>query len=145
MIRPFRNSDMDEVIGIWIEASEEVHNFVKPGFWRSRAGDMQENYIPASETYVFEESGKIKGFFCLYGNTLAALFVDPRYQGRGIGGKLVEKAMELRGDLGLTVYRENRQAVRFYEKHGFKAVSCRVDENTGHREIIMKGSAGTVK
>jgi len=137
MIRPFKDPDMDEVIEVWIEASEEAHDFVKPGFWSSRAEDMREKYIPMSETCVFEEAGKIRGFLCLCGMTVAALFVSPAFQGGGIGGRLMRKAKEQWSEMNLTVYKDNSGAVRFYKRQGFESLSERIDECTGQVEIVM--------
>jgi putative acetyltransferase len=99
---------------------------------------MRDTYIPASETYVYEEDEGIKGFFSLCESTLAAMFVAPAHQGKGIGRMLIQKAKELRSDLTLRVYTDNEKAVQFYEMCGFKPVSQEVDEHTGHAELLMK-------
>ena len=137
MIRGFRSSDMDAVIAIWLDASIGAHDFVAKNFWRSRVIEMREVYIPASETYVYEEGGCIRGFVCLVDETLAALFVSPCAQGRGIGQKLVEKSKHVRQNLYLAVYKENQKSVDFYKRCGFKSVKEQIDKYTGHSEIVM--------
>ncbi len=99
---------------------------------------MRETYIPDSDTYVFSENETVKGFFSLHGNLLAAIFVSPDAQGKGIGHQLMNKAKSLRRELNLTVYRENKKSIRFYRKCGFKPVKERADEHTGHIEILME-------
>ncbi len=99
---------------------------------------MRETYIPDSDTYVFSENGTVKGFFSLHGDSLAAMFVSPGDQGKGIGQQLMNKAKSLRRRLNLTVYRENEKSVQFYRKCGFKPVKERVDEHSGHIEILME-------
>ncbi|MBN2314182.1 MAG: GNAT family N-acetyltransferase [Sedimentisphaerales bacterium] len=138
MIRAFKSSDMNEVLDIWLRASIEAHRFVGREFWASKVDDMRKNYIPASETYVFIDDEKIKGFFSLHGETLAAMFVSPEVQGNGIGRQLMDKAKSLRNRLVLTVYRENPGSIQFYSKSGFVTVEERVDEHTGHVEILME-------
>lgn len=128
-------------MNIWLEASIRAHRFVGMEFWELHVDDMRETYIPNSDTYVFSESGTIKGFFSLQADSLAAMFVAPDAQGKGIGQELMKKAKSLRMKLSLTVYRENEQGVRFYRKCGFKAVTERVDEHTGHIEILMEYNA----
>jgi putative acetyltransferase len=137
MIRGFHPSDMDAVIEIWLDASIRAHDFVAENFWRSRVIDMREVYIPASETYVYEEAGCIRGFVCLVGEALAALFVSPRAQGRGVGQKLIEKSKHVRQNLNLTVYKENQKSVDFYKRCGFRSVKEQIDKYTGHSEIVM--------
>lgn len=128
---------MNNVLDIWLKASVEAHRFVDSEFWEANVDTMRKTYIPASDTYVFVEDGTPKGFFCLCGDTLAAMFVAPESQGRGIGGQLMSKAKSLRHQLDLTVYRENSRAVDFYKKCGFTILTERIDDHTGHVEICM--------
>ena len=129
---------MDDVIAIWLDASVAAHDFVDRHFWQSKVGAMRDTYIPASETYVYEDEEGTKGFCSLRENNLAAMFVAPVHQGKGIGRMLIQKAKQLRGDLTLRVYTDNGKAVRFYEMCGFKRVSEEVDEHTGHAELVMR-------
>lgn len=141
MIRAFEPSDMNDVLNIWLEASIGAHGFVGREFWESRIDDMRETYIPDSDTYVFSENGTVKGFFSLHGDSLAAMFVSPDAQSKGIGQQLMNEAKSLRRKLNLTVYRENEKSTQFYWKCGFKLVKERVDEHTGHIEILMEYSS----
>lgn len=141
MIRAFESSDMNDVLNIWLEASIGAHGFVGKEFWELRVDDMRETYIPDSDTYVFSENGTVKGFFSLQTDTLAAMFVSPGDQGKGIGQQLMNKAKSLRRKLNLTVYRKNEKGIQFYRKCGFNPVMERVDQHTGHIEILMEYSS----
>ena len=138
MIRAFESSDMNDVLNIWLGASIGAHGFVGKEFWESRVDDMRETYVPDSDTYVYSENGTVKGFFSLHADSLAAMFVSPDAQGKGIGQQLMKKAKSLRRKLNLTVYLENEKSILFYRKCGFKPVEERVDEHTGHIEILME-------
>lgn len=52
--------------------------------------------------------------------------VDRAYRGKGLGGEILEKAIELayrdfgKRPLALGVHRDNPRAGRFYERHGFR-------------------------
>lgn len=111
MIRAFSDRDMDSVLDVWLESSVKAHDFVGREFWKSKLGDMRDLYIPASETYVYETEGTIKGFFSLHEATLAAIFVAPGCQGEGIGKQMIEKAKTLRSRITLEVYKENQNSV----------------------------------
>lgn len=141
MIREFKSSDMNDILDIWLKASIKAHSFVGREFWESKIEVMRKTYIPASDTYVFIENGIIKGFFSLHGNTLAAMFVSPDFQGKGIGRQLMHKAKSLRNKLNLTVYKENPTSIDFYRKSGFEIIKEKVDEHTGHIEILMEYSS----
>lgn len=92
MIRNYRVDDIDRVLDIWLSASVEAHDFIEAKFWRSKVSDMRDIYIPASETRVYEHEGEVVGFYSLYEDNLAALFVAPSVQGRGVGSKLLDDA-----------------------------------------------------
>lgn len=137
MILTYREADIDRVLDIWLSASIKAHGFVDPEFWESKVDEMRDRYIPASETFVYKRNDRVVGFYSLFEDTLAAIFVDPDLQGQGIGAALLDDAKGRREELRLTVYRENAPSVRFYEKHGFVPLGEQVDENTGHAEIVM--------
>ena len=106
---------------------------------------MRELYLPGSETYVYEENVNIKGFFSLVEENLAAIFVSPDSQGRGIGKKLIAKAKELQPVLKLTVYKKNRKSVDFYKKRGFKIIKEQTDEHTSEIEFVMTFGSSRVR
>lgn len=138
MIREFKESDMDSVIDIWLRASIKAHGFIGREFWESNVSAMREIYLPSSEIYVSSDEGSVNGFIALAGDTVAALFVSPELQGCGIGGRLLDKAKEIRGTLQLCVYKENIKSFEFYAKHLFAAEGEHVDEKTGCVQIVMR-------
>lgn len=138
MIREYRESDIDQILDIWLSASIKAHDFVGPAFWKSKVSEMRNVYIPASETFVYEADEQVAGFYCLYGSTLAAIFVSPSLQGQGIGSALMDDAKSRRSCLQLSVYSENTPSINFYKQHGFISLGEQVDELTGHPEFIME-------
>lgn len=138
MIRKFQERDMGEVLDIWLTASLITHDFIDSSYWLSEINNMRNVYIPNSETYVYENQHGICGFFSLSENRLAAIFVKPDNQGKGIGTKLLKKVKELRKNLRLAVYKENSKSILFYKKAGFRFVKEQKDKNTGCPELIMQ-------
>ena len=141
MIRTFESKDMQQVLDIWLNASLLAHDFVPVEFWKSRVEDMRSLYLPSSENYVFEDNTGILGFLSLYENSLAAIFVNPENQGKGIGKKLIKHAKDMRQELTLSVYAKNLNSIKFYLSCGFIAKDESIDSHTGEKEIIMKWSA----
>lgn len=139
MIRRSTEEDRDGVIAVWLETSLVAHCFVPATYWQMHVGEMRDVYLPKSETFVFidEESGRIVGFISVVDHYIAALFVLPSFQGRGIGCKLIDAVLGLNDYWELKVYSENRASVRFYKNRGFKSVEERLDGMTGHRELKM--------
>ncbi|EEX92070.1 GCN5-related N-acetyltransferase [Vibrio orientalis CIP 102891 = ATCC 33934] len=130
---------MDSVLEIWLNASVKAHDFVSAVFWESQVENMRNIYIPASETYVYEAESKVVGFYALYENSLAAIFVSPEFQGKGkgIGKQLLSHAKAQRAVLSLSVYKENQASYQFYLSQGFQVVSEQLDDHTGHPEYTM--------
>lgn len=137
MIRQYNENDLDSVLEIWLKASVKAHHFVSAEFWESQVENMRNIYIPASETYVYETESKVVGFYALYENNLAAIFVAPQLQGKGIGKQLLNHAKAQRTVINLSVYKENQASYQFYLSQGFKVVSEQLDEHTGHPEYTM--------
>eukprot|EP00667_Euglena_gracilis_P026136 EG_transcript_31195 len=68
---------------------------------------------------------------------MESLAVEPKYAGRGIGGQLVKNCEKTAQQWGfdrlmLQVYSENTNAIRFYQKRGYKEV-C--EDNTIQRPV----------
>jgi len=136
-IRKADIEDIPAMVEIWLSASIRAHNFISSDFWHKNAIEMRDRYLPASENWVYCENERILGFVALQQNTLAALFVTPGHQGRGIGRQLLNHAKTLRRMLSLTVYEANTKAIEFYSHHGFKMMIAQKDPHTGHSELLM--------
>ncbi|GIU47372.1 N-acetyltransferase [Shewanella algidipiscicola] len=141
MIRKYHDNDLNSVLTIWLNASVKAHDFVPAEFWESQVDKMRDIYIPASEAYIFEMGSEIVGFYALYENSLAAIFIAPEWQGQGIGKQLLNHAKTQRTALTLCVYQENKASYQFYLSQGFQVVGEQLDEHTGHPEYTMSSGA----
>jgi putative acetyltransferase len=141
MIRRAADKDTRAILEIWLDASRLAHGFIPYEFWLARVGEMENVYLPNSETYVWEIDGEVAAFISLVGEQVAALFVRPAVQGRGFGTKLLDFAKANRDCLSLCVYSKNARAVKFYADAGFLAVEERLDPHTGEAEILMRWTA----
>jgi putative acetyltransferase len=132
------SNEIDAILKIWLAASIQAHNFIPQKFWEDKLPDMKNIYLPNAETWILEEDNSIKGFFSIYENKLAAIFVDPKFQGKGYGTQLLNKAKSLHKSIELTVYSENIKTIKFYITNGFKIVKEQFDPHTKHKELVMK-------
>ncbi|MEM9492714.1 MAG: GNAT family N-acetyltransferase [Myxococcota bacterium] len=72
------------------------------------------------EVWVAEDDSAVRGFVALGQTMLEHLYVRPSDQNRGIGSALLARAKQQRpGGLELWVFQKNRDARRFYLRHGF--------------------------
>lgn len=70
-----------------------------------------------AETTVYDD-GIVKGFLRRNGDHIEKLFVEPAFQGQGVGAALLGHAVDS-GAKCLLVLEKNRNAIRFYERNGF--------------------------
>ena len=68
--------------------------------------------------YVFDD-GLIKGFIQIKGTEICQLFVEPFFQNEGIGGELIEFAIQEFQVDQVWALEKNIRAISFYQKHGF--------------------------
>lgn len=80
--------------------------------------------IPMLECWLAERvSGPAVGMLVLEGDWIAQLYVDPNLTGAGIGAELIAVAKRERPNgLRLWTFVSNKNAQRFYLRHGFHEV-----------------------
>ncbi|WP_433943828.1 GNAT family N-acetyltransferase [Paenibacillus sp. SN-8-1] len=139
-IRLAEKTEFKTLTRIWLNATLTAHSFVDQKYWESGLPDMEHKWLPMSENYIIEieELQRIAGFISLVDNYLAAIFIDPNDQGKGLGSELLNKAKQLRNSLTLKVYQKNETALRFYLAHNFVIDYEEVDSSTGEKEYLMK-------
>lgn len=71
---------------------------------------------------VARSGGKIIGYIAFSPGQLNKLYIDPEFQGHGLGEKLVDLAKDENDHLLLWTFQVNEKAKRFYERLGFTAV-----------------------
>jgi len=90
-------------------------------------------FIDRDELSVYEDDGRIVGFFALNGDELSHINVAPQTQNRGVGAAMLDEAKRLRpAFLQLWVFQLNEGARRFYERHGFRLV--KLTDGAGNME-----------
>ena len=117
-------ADSDAIAAIHIAARREampwlavVHTDEETRAWV--AGIV----LPAQDVRVADVDGRVVGYAARDGAELNDLYVDPAWQGRGVGTALLHAAMAASPDeLWLWTFQRNAAARRFYERHGFEAV-----------------------
>ncbi|GAA5009939.1 acetyltransferase [Acinetobacter puyangensis] len=139
IIREALSQDMQDILNIWLNASIQAHNFIPDSFWHEKIVDMKHVYLPVAKNYVIEDTHRIKGFASLLEDQdmLAALFIDPEFQGVGYGSALLNFLKTQYRQLNLNVYAENTAAVEFYQKHYFSILTQNIDAHTQHAEFAM--------
>ena len=84
-IRPASTEDFATLTNIWYETSLQAHDFMNSQYWAEHRAAMQYQYLPIAENCVAEVARQPCGFVSILEEALAAIFVHPDFQGRGIG------------------------------------------------------------
>lgn len=79
----------------------------------------------------------VKGMLRIEGKLLKELYVDSFFQNEGIGSRLIEFSVRQFDVQRLFVLEKNRDAIRFYQRHGFSLTQERQLEE-GTAEYIVK-------
>ncbi|MBT2757644.1 N-acetyltransferase [Mesobacillus foraminis] len=141
-IRTVKNTEVHKLVEIWYEGSLIAHDFIDKDYWKSQQTEMEEKYIPMSETYVVSNEKDVVGFVSMMDNYLAALFIDLKHQGGGYGKGLLDFIKRQRENIQLKVYKRNKKAVNFYLKNGFVIKEETLDEQTSEEEFLMEWEKG---
>lgn len=120
MIRNFRESDITAIADIYERSNNAVSLAVSPDYFRRDRQEFVSKTIWSCENLVCEYEGKVVGSISCSGDYIEGLFVLPEFWNKGIGSELLGRFTERGKELFLQVYADNRRAVGFYKKHGFK-------------------------
>lgn len=128
-IRHARDADLETVARLHYDVREASLPYLP------RVRTLQEvvRSFPAvlreSDVLVAECDGAIVGYCAFRPGWLEHLYVHASFQREGIGAALLERALRAIGSCKLWVFQRNRDAIRFYERHGFQLVRTTEGEN----------------
>jgi len=138
VIREYEDRDLAELLDAWYSASKVAHLFLSEEFFEQERKNIASIHLPNAETWVYELDGVVVGFISLIGNEVGAIFVDPKFHGKGIGRELMDHARNLREVLELDVFKDNLIGRSFYRKYGFSKVYEHLHKETGFMQLRLK-------
>lgn len=146
-IRKMKKKDIAQVQDVAIKSWHATYEGIIPleiqdNFLKSAYSDkMMKRRLKNTHIFIAEAEGKVVGF-ANYSPVsddgkveLAALYLYPAYQGKGIGTALLTASIEKLKDvkeINLSVEKNNRKGAAFYEAKGFKVTSEFDDNFDGH-------------
>ena len=140
-IRQYKDSDLEAVLNSWETATRLAHPFMTDEFIAQERVNVAEIYMPNTDTWVVEIEGIVEGFIALMGNEIGAIFLQPKFHGKGAGKLLMDKAKELHGDLEVEVFKENSIGRNFYSQCGFETLEEKMHAPTGQQILRLKYTA----
>ena len=137
-LRPYRASDEDASIALWLETWRQAYPSIdfdkRVEWWRER---WRTELVPVAQIVVAEQDGALIGFVTIDGTGyLDQLVVSPSQWGSPVSGSLVDEAKRLSpSGVTLKVNADNFRAIRFYERNGFAKTGEEV--NSSGRAVWM--------
>lgn len=116
VIRQYQDDDLQDLMDTWENANQLAHPFLSEAFVAQVRNDIPTLYLPNADTWVVETSNQVVGFIALLGNEIGAIFLQPELHGKKMGKMLMDKAVELHGDLKLEVFKRNTIGREFYSR-----------------------------
>lgn len=137
MIRKYKNEDTDALIAIWDKAEPLAHPFLSTSVRDQVRNDLRNIYLPNAQTWVLEDEAVPVGFIAMIDREIGGLFLVPSQQGMGMGRRMVDHMVTLKGPLTVEVFKDNKIGLRFYERYGFVVVGEGVFEGSGDETFKM--------
>jgi Acetyltransferases len=118
-VRPWDESDRPFLRTLFLRARKASWTWLSGENWRLEDFD---SVTLGEQIWVAESDGRRVGFASVLVNDhfLHNLFVDPDWQGQGVGSALLEKVQSTFTRTGaLKCLQQNESALRFYQRHGW--------------------------
>jgi len=113
----------EETVRMWRESKEralarkDIHSF------EDHVSFLNNILSKDNKIYIAIYNTKVVGMIAFNESEINQLYIHIDYQGKGLGGRLLELAkINSKGRLTLFTFEVNHKAQHFYEKNGFKII-----------------------
>lgn len=138
MIRPFEMGDLKAVMDIWLRNSIKAHPFIDKMYFINHYQSFQEDHLLRSQSHVYEIEGKIVGFVSIKQDmVVTTINVDEPYRLSGIGEALMQGLIDKFQQVTVKCFMDNMDALAFFHKLGFKAISTETDPETKKELMVL--------
>ena len=137
MIRKAKACDLSRIAEIYV-FNNRINYFPIFKDVEYSFGEMQVVSLIDKNIYVFVDK-VVKGFIQIHQTEICKLYVDPCFQGEGIGKMLIEFAINECSVDHLWALEKNKRAISFYIENGFRLSGKRqFEEDTTEYLVELK-------
>ncbi len=137
-IKKYEDSFNSQVVAVWERSVRTTHDFISPEDMEHFKVIVQSIDFHAFEVFCAVKDGRLLGFIGVEEQKVEMLFLDPDFIGKGIGKQLMDFAMTSLHAVYVDVNEQNLNAVKFYEKLGFKTYERMPKDSEGKDYPILK-------
>ncbi len=132
MIRKSQSEDMASILALWMKSTIYAHPFIEERYWHESEAIVRDVYLPAAQTWVWEENGQLKASSAYWKPVLSGRCLSPRRVKTRHWQSASEYVQQRFPLLSLEVYQKNQSAVNFYHALGFRIEDSAWQEDTAH-------------
>lgn len=138
-IRRLEKSESYELLDLWMRSFTHGNSFIENDFWQKHYDIAKETYLNEKDNFVYtDDNGQIIGFICVDStNSVRGVFVDPKYENRGIGTALMNYVKDIYTILRMNIYMKNKNTLNFATYHGFLIDGALRDPINGEIQYTM--------
>ncbi|MBY4678977.1 GNAT family N-acetyltransferase [Marinobacterium arenosum] len=143
-IQAFEPRYTDQVTELWRVSMQQAIGIPPLHSFESQAYFLRELLPQSHRLFVAIEieTGESVGFMAADSKSINQLYIHIDHQNRGLGRAFVELAKgSSEGSLQLRTFEVNKNAQRFYQRHGFKAIGGDCDNEEGLPDILYQWRA----
>jgi ribosomal protein S18 acetylase RimI-like enzyme len=131
-----KTPDTPSIIDIFTKARSEME-YLPDIHTQDETKEYLASLVSDGSVLVAKSGNSILGFSQLKDGWVHHLYIDPQFQSKGVGKLLLDK-MKQHAPFGLRlrVFEDNIDAIRFYEREGFKLEEKRNIEHTKNEENL---------
>jgi len=120
---PATSGDADAIAGVFTNARKGMTYLPESPYSEEETVTFFRRLIEDADNMVLEamtSEGHVAGFGVFGEGRADHLYVDPAYHGHGVGSQLLKAAQERYDHLEGWVFEKNTEALKLYERNGFK-------------------------
>lgn len=140
MIRGYQDRDFDAIAEIYALSKLDELRFEVDRFELLPLKRDEKRYRATMESRIFVyDDGHVLGYGAVFKNEIRALFVHPRFRGKGVGKRLLDYLI-LQADAPTILYiaESNSPAKSLYQKYGFYITRAFETEYNGKPVLANK-------
>lgn len=121
---------LPSLLDVWESSVRATHDFLREGDVDFLRPYVEQGLRELPVLFCVLEAGLPLAFLGIAGDSIEMLFVHADSRHKGIGSALMREALA-RGARRVDVNEQNPQALGFYQRFGFKVVSCNDVDSLG--------------
>lgn len=139
-IIPYQEKYAEETVRMWRDSKEKALGQKEIHDYEDHLNFLKTVLVAENKVLLaFDEADeKVVGILAVAGSELNQLYIHNDYQGAGIGSRLLEIAKEMSATLRLFTFEVNKNAQKFYEKHGFKIIGRGFENEENLPDILYE-------